>query len=360
MTLFDLDRLSAAQALVRAHVPPTPQYAWPLLAEAIGASAAVVKHENHTPAGAFKLRGGLVFMDALRRSRPDVVGVVTATRGNHGQSIAFAGRVVGLPVTVVVPHGNSPEKNDAMRAWGAELVEAGHDFSAAAEHARALAAERGLEMVPSFHPDLVAGVATYAHELFAEFDDLHAVYVPIGLGSGICGVITVRDLLGLPTEVVGVVAAAAPAAKQSFDAGRVVASDSAATFADGVAVRVPDPLATEVIRTGAARVLAVSEDAIAEAVRVLHRTTHTMAEPAGAVALAGAMSEPDAVAGRRVAVVVTGGNVDTDVHAAILSGRTPPPPIRGFPATRGRPSSEPARRPSDGRKPSGGGGQASA
>jgi threonine dehydratase len=212
-----------------------------------------------------------------------------------------------------------------MRAFGADLVEAGHDFSEAVLHAGELAAANGWEMVPSFHPDLVLGVATYAHELLTAFDDLQTVYVPIGLGSGICGVITVRDLLGLPTEVVGVVAANAPAAKLSFEAGRPISSESAATFADGVAVRVPDERATAIIHAGAARVIDVSEDDIAEAVRLLHRTTHAMAEPAGAVALAGAVRDGDVISGGRIAVVVTGGNVDTDMHATILSGHTPPP-----------------------------------
>jgi threonine dehydratase len=180
-------------------------------------------------------------------------------------------------------------------------------------------------MVDSFHPDLVLGVATYARELFEGAGPLDAVYVPIGLGSGICGVITVRDLLGLPTEVVGVVAERAPTYLRSFEAGRPVATERADTFADGVACRVPEEQALAVIAKGAARVIAVPEDAIAEAVRVLHRTTHNTVEPAGAVALAGAFAERDAIAGRRVSVVVTGGNVDTDVHAAVLAGHTPPP-----------------------------------
>jgi threonine dehydratase len=322
--MFTLDELDGAGALVHAHVPPTPQFAWPLLAAEVGAEV-VVKHENHTPAGAFKVRGGLVYLDRLLRERPGVRGLVSATRGNHGQSLAYAGRVHGVPVTIVVPHGNSVEKNAAMRAFGADLIEHGHDFQAAREHARRLAVERGLEMVDSFHRALVLGVATYARELFDAVADLDVVYVPIGLGSGICGMITVRDLLGLRTDIVGVVAEGAPTYLRSIEAGHAVPSERADTFADGVACRVPDEHALAVITTGAARVVAVSDDAIAEAVRILHRTTHNTAEPAGAAALAGALAERDLIAGRRVGVILTGGNVDIDVHAAVLSGHTPRP-----------------------------------
>jgi threonine dehydratase len=323
-TLFTLDELDRAGELVHAHVPPTPQFAWPLLAAELG-TPVVVKHENHTPVGAFKVRGGLVHVDRLRRERPDVRGIISATRGNHGQSLAFAGRVHDMPVVIVVPRGNSVEKNAAMRALGAELIEHGHDFQAAREHARQVALERGLEMVDSFHRDLVLGVATYAHELFGAEPDLDVVYVPLGLGSGVCGLITVRDLLGLCTEIVGVVAEAAPTYLHSVAAGRPVPSERADTFADGVACRVPVEHAISIIVAGRARVIAVDDDATAEAIRVLHRTTHNTAEPAGAIALAGAMAERDALAGRRVGVILTGGNVDADVHAAVLSGITPRP-----------------------------------
>jgi threonine dehydratase len=322
--MFTLADVEKAESIVYAAMPPTPQYAWPLLAQKTGCEL-WVKHENHTPVGAFKVRGGLVHVDRLRRERPDVRGIVSATRGNHGQSLAFAGRVHEMPVVIVVPYGNSVEKNAAMRALGAELIEHGHDFQAAREHARQVAIDRGLEMVDSFHRDLVLGVATYAHELLRAEPDLDVVYVPLGLGSGICGLITVRDLLGLRTEIVGVVAEGAPTYVHSLAAGRPVPSERADTFADGVACRVPVELAITIIAAGHARVIAVDDDATAEAIRVLHRTTHNTAEPAGAIALAGAMAERDALSGRRVGVILTGGNVDADVHAAVLSGRTPPP-----------------------------------
>jgi threonine dehydratase len=320
-TVADLD---AAEALVRRHVPPTPQYAWPLLAEEVGAET-WVKHENHTPTGAFKVRGGLVYMAHLAARTEPVAGVVTATRGNHGQSIAYAGTAHGVPVTIVVPHGNSPEKNAAMEGFGGELIVHGRDFQEAREFAAALAVARGLEMVPSFHPDLVVGVATYARELFTAAGELDTVYVGVGMGSGICGLIGVRDLLGLRTEIVGVVADQAPATKLSFAAGSVVTTESAATFIDGVACRVPDADAIAAIVAGAARVVSVSEDACAEAIRLLLRTTHNLAEPAGAVALAGLLAERDRAAGMRVAVIQSGGNLDSPLLAQILAGGTPTP-----------------------------------
>ena len=319
---FDAEQLDWAAEIVARRVPATPQYAWPLLSEAVGAEV-WVKHENHTPTGAFKVRGGLVYVERLRVQRPEVTGIVSATRGNHGQSLAFAGTAVGLGVTIVVPEGNSPDKNTAMRAFGAELIVHGHDFQAAREHAAVLAAERGLEMVASYHPDLVLGVATYARELFAAAGELDAVYVPVGLGSGISGVIGVRDLLGLSTEVIGVVADQAAATALSVAAGRVIATDTAATFVDGVACRVPEAEAIDVIARGAARVLTVSEDGAAEAMRVLYRSTHNVPEPAGALALAGLLKERSTMSGRRVAVVQTGGNADTGLLTEVLSGRTP-------------------------------------
>jgi threonine dehydratase len=323
--MFTLDQLRAATDVVRAVVPPTPQYAWPLLAERLGAPGAEVwvKHENATPAGAFKVRGGLVYVDRLVRERPEVRGLISATRGNHGQSIAIAGTRAGLPVTVVVPHGNSPDKNAAMRAWGAELIEHGHDFQAAREHAAALAGARGLEMVPSFHLDLVLGVATYGLELFEAVPPLDAVYVPIGMGTGACGLVAARDALGLSTEIVGVVAEQAPATALSFEAGRVVTTDRADTFIDGVACRVPDAEAIELIARGCSRIVSVSEDACAEAMRVLLETTHQLPEPAGAVATAAMLHDADRLAGRRVATVMTGGNLDAPLLREVLAGRTP-------------------------------------
>ncbi|HEV3069331.1 MAG TPA: threonine dehydratase [Streptosporangiaceae bacterium] len=314
--------LDLAAGIVGRWVPPTPQYVWPLLAEYAGAEV-WVKHENHTPTGAFKVRGGLVYAERLRAGRPEVKGVVSATRGNHGQSLAFAGRAAGIGVTIVVPEGNSPDKNAAMRGFGAELIVHGRDYQSSREHASEIGAQRGLETVPPFHPDLVLGVATYARELFGAAGELDAVYVPVGMGTGICGIIGVRDLLGLRTEVIGVVAAQAPAMALSFQAGRAVTTETAHTFVDGVACRVPDPGAVAAINAGAARVLAISEDDAAQAMRVLFTTTHNVPEPAGALALAGLLAERSRVAGQRVAVIQTGGNADTGLLLQVLAGQTP-------------------------------------
>jgi threonine dehydratase len=319
---FTLEELDAAVAIVRQHMAPTPQYAWPLLAEMTGTET-WVKHENHTPAGAFKVRGGLVYMARLAARADRPAGVITATRGNHGQSIAFAGRAHGIPVTIVVPEGNSPEKNAAMRAFGAELIVHGRDFQESREFAAKLGAERGLETVPSFHDDLVVGVATYARELFDAAGQLDTVYVGVGMGTGICGLIGVRDLLGLRTEIVGVVAEQAPSTKLSFEAGTVVPTDAAATFIDGVACRLPDAAAIDRIVAGASRIIAVSEDGCADAIRILLRTTHNLAEPAGAIGLAGLLTERDRAGGKRVAVIQTGGNLDSPLLATILAGHTP-------------------------------------
>ena len=320
--MFTLADLESVLPIVRAALPPTPQYAWPLLKARTGVDV-IVKHENHTPIGAFKARGGLVHLERVKRDEPQARGVITATRGNHGQSLAFAGARVGLPVTVVVPHGNATEKNAAMRAFGAELIEHGRDFDEAKEAAVRIAAERGLTFAPSFHRDFVVGVATYAWELFGAVDEIDTVYVPIGLGSGICGVIGTRDALGLKTKVVGVVSAAANAYRLSFTAGRVIPTNSAATFADGMAVRVPDAAALEIIRRGAERVVEVDDDEVAEAIRILFSATHNCAEGAGAAALAALMQERDRLQGRRAAVVLTGGNIDRAWMAEVLAGGTP-------------------------------------
>jgi threonine dehydratase len=319
---FSLDELHAAASLVHARMPATPQYAWPLLKERAGFEI-VVKHENHTPTGAFKVRGGFVYMDRLRRERPEVKGVVSATRGNHGQSIALAARHAGVPATIVVPLGNAREKNAAMRAFGAELIEEGRDFDAAREVARRIAAERGYEMVPSFHPDLVTGVATYALELFSAHRDLDRVYVPIGMGSGICGLIRTRDLLGLRTEIVACVAATADASARSMEAGYIVQGNSAATFADGMATRSPDPAAFAIYATGATHAVRLSEEEIADAIRIYHTDTHNMAEGAGAAPLAAALKEREANLGRKVGVILCGGNIDLDVFRVIAAGGTP-------------------------------------
>jgi threonine dehydratase len=322
--MFTLEDLEAAAALVHARFGPTAQYAWPLLAKRTGVDV-IVKHENHTPAGAFKIRGGIVYFDRMKRERPHVKGVVSATRGNHGQSLAYAGGRAGVPVTIVVPRGNSVEKNAAMRAFGAELIEHGADFDEAREHAAKLAEERGYEFGASFQRDLVLGVATYAWELFTGVPDIDTVYVPIGLGSGICGLIMARDLLGLKTKIVGVVSENAQAYKMSVEAGHVVTTNSARTFADGMAVRVPSADALAIIAKGAERIITVSDDEVAGAMRAYFEDTHNVAEGAGAAPLAGLMQERAAMGGKRVAVILCGGNVDTGVFAEVLAGKTPVP-----------------------------------
>jgi threonine dehydratase len=307
--MFTLSELEAALALVHQSFPGTPQYAWPLLAERTGTEV-WVKHENHTPNGAFKIRGGLVYAERLRRERPHVRGIISATRGNHGQSLAWAGRRYDVAVTVVVPHGNSVEKNAAMRAIGAHLVEHGDDFEMARDEAARLAATEGLEFAPSFAPDLVKGVATYSLELFRAVPKLDALYVPIGLGSGICGAIMTRDLLGLDTEIVGVQTAGAPPYARSFAEGRMIAVNRADTFADGMAVRQPDPEAFAIIHAGAARIVTVSDDEIADAIRAYWTDTHNLVEGAGAAPLAALMQERQRMAGKRVGLVISGGNID--------------------------------------------------
>jgi threonine dehydratase len=322
MPLFTLDELESAVATVRSFVPPTPAYAWPLLGQRVGATV-IVKHENHTPTGSFKARGGLVYVDGLCRANPRPKGVVTATRGNHGQSVALVAARHGVPAVLVVPEGNSTEKNAAMAAFGGELVTAGKDFDESRVVAAKIQEERGYHYVPSFHRDLVRGVATYALELFKAHADLDAVYVPIGMGSGICGLITVRDLLGLKTEIVGVVAEKAPAFATSFAAGRPIPTDLVATFADGLACGDPQADAFAIVKQGAARVVAVSEDEIAEAIRIYYTTTHNLAEGAGAAPLAALLRDKTRYAGKRVGLVLSGGNIDMPVFAQILRGETP-------------------------------------
>lgn len=322
MPLFTLDELEAATAIVRSLVPPTPAYAWPLVARRTGIDV-VVKHENHTPTGSFKARGGLVYVDSLRRAGSLPKGLVTATRGNHGQSVALAAARLRLPAVIIVPEGNSAEKNAAMEAFGGELVTAGKDFDESRVIAAQIQHERGYHFVPSFHRELVKGVATYAHELFSSHPDLDVVYVPIGMGSGICGLITMRDLLGLKTEIVGVVAANAPAFALSFESGRIVSTKTARTFADGMACREPQAEPFDIIRKGAARVVKVSEDEIAEAVRMLFTATHNTAEGAGAAPLAALLKEKERYQGKRAGIILSGGNIDMPVFAQILRGETP-------------------------------------
>jgi len=320
--MFTRPELDAAHALIGATLAPTPAIAWPLLAARAGTEV-WVKHENHLPTGAFKVRGGLVFMDAHRRGGGG--GIVTATRGNHGQSLAFAGRRAGVPVTIVVPHGNSREKNAAMTGYGATLIEHGADFDAARAHAGVLARDCGLLLVPSFHPALVQGVATWALELFSAVPELDTVYVPIGMGSGICGAILVRDMLGLRTEIVGVQSAGAPAYARSFQEGRLVALDSATTHADGMATRIPDPAALAIIQAGAARVITVTDDEVAEAICAYWTDTHNLAEGAGAAPLAGLMQERGRMKGRRVGLPLCGGNIDLALFRSWVLGTLPHP-----------------------------------
>lgn len=315
---FSLADIEAAAALVHGAVPPTATIHWPLLSARAG-SEVWVKHENHTRLGAFKVRGGLVYVDRLLASGQIPAGIIAATRGNHGQSVAFAARRAGLRAVIVVPHGNSAEKNAAMQALGGELVEHGSDFIAALEHSRRLAAQENLHPMPSMHPWLVLGVASYALEMFRDAPPLDAVYVPIGLGSGICGTIAVRDALGLKTEVIGVVAERAAGYALSYQAGKPVATNSADTIADGLAVRVPDPAAVAAINRGAARIVTVSDAEIRAAMRHYHTDTHNTAEPAGAAPLAALLKEGDAMAGKRVALILSGANVDAALLAQALS-----------------------------------------
>jgi threonine dehydratase len=319
---FSLGNLEAAARQVYRYMPPTAQYAWPLLGEELG-SELWVKHENHTPTGAFKVRGGITFMDWLRAEHPDCRGIVTATRGNHGQSQALAASRLGLAAHIVVPRGNAREKNEAMRSFGARLTEYGADFDEARQEAQRIAVAENLFLVPPFHPSLVVGVASYALELCRAVADIDRLYVPIGCGSGICGVISARDALGLKTEVIGVVSTEATAAQQAFASGVPVSTSSARTFADGMAVRAVIPEALSIYRRGAERVIAVSDDEIAEAMRVYFRCTHNVSEGAGAAPLAAAMQEKALNKGARIAVILCGGNVDSDVFQTVLAGHTP-------------------------------------
>lgn len=313
-----LEELEDASELIYRHLQPTPQIAWPLLAERCGCEV-WVKHENHTPIGAFKVRGGLIYLARLMEREPDVAGVITATRGNHGQSVALAARLSGMPCTIVVPEGNSREKNNAMRAFGAELIVEGHDFQAAAEFTAGLAEERGYHFIPSFHEDLFTGVGTYALEFFRAVPELDAVYVPIGMGSGICGIISARDALGLKTDIIGVAAEQASAYALSFRQGGPVSTNSADTIADGMACRVPNPDALEIIIKGASRVLTVGEDEITRAMQHYFTDTHNVAEGAGAAPLAGLLQERDQMAGKKIGLILSGGNVDSNVFRDVLA-----------------------------------------
>ncbi len=312
-----LQQLERAAALVYRSMPPTPQYRWPLLEARVGTTV-WVKHENHTPTGAFKVRGGLVYLDELCRAEGKPNGVISATRGNHGQSVGFAARQYGIPSTVVVPVGNSVEKNAAMRSLGVEVIEQGHDFQAASEIADEIATTRTWHRFPSFHPLLVRGVGTYALELFRAVPDLDTVYVPVGMGSGLCGVIAARDALGLNTRVVAVVSEGAPAFALSFKEARVVSHEVTTRVADGMACRTPVEEALAIARGGTERVVLVSDEEVEAAIRALFADTHNTAEGAGAAALAALMREKERMRGRKVAVVLSGGNIDTGSFSDIL------------------------------------------
>jgi threonine dehydratase len=316
-----LIEVQEAAAFVGRFLSPTPQYEWPILSQEAGCEL-WIKHENHTPTGSFKMRGGLVYLDWLRRSHPEVNEVVTATRGNHGQSIAFAAQRLGLRAVVVVPHGNSREKNAAMRALGAELIEHGHDFHDADAHADELSASRKVHRVLSFHPLLVRGVASYALELFQAVPQLDLVYVPIGWGSGAAGLAAVRNALGLKTKIIAVVSAEAPSYARSILAGRIVDISPRTRIADGIAVARPHRGAFELVRNEIERVVEVSDDRVEAAMRAYFRATHNVAEGAGAAALAAVFQECTQIGRRRVAAVLTGGNVDSDVYCRVLTNRS--------------------------------------
>jgi len=312
-----LDNLEAAASLIYQSMPPTPQYRWPLLEARVGTTV-WVKHENHTPTGAFKVRGGLVYLDELCRTGANPDGVISATRGNHGQSVGFAARQYGIPAAVVVPFGNSVEKNAAMRSLGVEVIEQGHDFQAAAEVADKIAMDRGWHRFPSFHPLLVRGVGTYALELFRAVPDLDTVYVPVGMGSGVCGVIAARDALRLHTRVVAVVSERAPAFALSYEQGRLVSHDATTRIADGMACRTPVEATLAIARRGVERVVLVSDDEVESAMRALFSDTHNTAEGGGAAGLAALLQEKERMRGRKVAVVLSGGNVDSSLFSAVL------------------------------------------
>ena len=323
MMLPSLDQIREAQTLIYRYMPPTPQYTWPLINQRLGAEA-WIKHENHTPVGAFKLRSALVLVTWLKQMQPSLTGVVAATRGNFGQGVAMAARLLGLKAVIVVPHGNSVEKNRATIAQGAELVEHGQDFQASLEFARELARERSLAMIESFHERLAWGTGAYALELFQAAPLLDRIYVPIGMGSSICGVAAARNALQLRTEIVGVTSAACPAYALSFRERKLVEAPARTRIADGMACRTPNLQALEVIWDNVSRIVEVSDEEIAEAMAIYYRDTHNVAEGAGAASLAAALKEKLALVGKRVGIVLTGGNVDRETFVAALTGAFQP------------------------------------
>jgi threonine dehydratase len=319
---FDTAELEEAAQLVHGVIAPTPLYAWPKLQARTGCRVRV-KHENHTPTGAFKVRGGLVYLHRLRQAQPSVTGVISATRGNHGQSIAFAARRNAVRATIYLPHGNSPDQNASIEAFGAQVVQFGRDFDEARQEAHRVAAATGLHFVPSYHRDLVLGVASYALEIFRSTPVPDAVYVGVGMGSGICGLIAARDALGLQTEIIGVCASGAPATALSFAAGEAVRTEAARTFADGLATRDPDPLAIQMICRGAARIVQLTEDQIASAVRHYFDDTHQVVEGAGAAPLAALLQERQCMENKEVVLIASGGNIERERFLQVLAGSTP-------------------------------------
>lgn len=320
--MFTRSEVDAGRQTVYAVMPPTPQYAWPLLRQRLGVKV-WVKHENHTPAGAFKVRGGLTYFSQLAKDQPGLAGVACATRGNHGQSIGYGARKYGFPATIVVPHGNSVEKNAAMKVLGATLLEHGDDFQSAREYAIGLAAERKLHMVPSYHRDLVLGVMSYWVEFFESFpkgEEPEVAYVPIGQGSGFCAAAAARAHTGVKTKLVGVVSAHATTYLDSFRAGRIVEAPVTTVLADGMACRLADAEALETVLKEAEDIVAVTDEQVAEAMRILFADTHNVAEGAGAAALAAVIQSKDKLQGRNVGIALTGGNVDTDMFAKVLAG----------------------------------------
>ena len=320
MNILMLSSLDQAANIVYQHMLPSPQLQWPLLSQHCGCEV-WIKHENHNPTGAFKVRGGLVYLENLLVHEPDVTGIVTATRGNHGQSIAFAAARHRVKAVIVVPEGNNPEKNLSMQALGAELIVHGKDFDEAIPYTEVLAAERQLHRMPSFHMDLVSGVATYALEFFRAQPGLKRVYVPIGLGSGICGMVCARNALGLETEIIGVVSGNADCYAQSFAAGHCIETTTANTLADGMAVRVPNVEALEIIKANVTRIVSVDDEQILSAMSLYFSNTHNIAEGAGAAPLAALLKEKDLNSGVKVGLVLSGGNVDRGLYLRALSNQ---------------------------------------
>jgi len=317
INLPTLDEIAEAQKLVYALMSPTPQISWPLLNQKLEASV-WVKHENHTPIGAFKARSAVAYAAELFRNADGIKGMITATRGNHGQSVALAGQRFKVPVTIVVPYGNSIEKNTAMRSQGAHLIEFGKDFQESREHAEKLAQEQGLHFVPNYHHGIVKGVATYWMELFSAIPDLDRAYVPVGMGSGICAACAVRNGMNLKTKIVGVVSEGAPAHALSFEARRKIEAPVTTLIADGMACRLPDEEALEIMLRYVDHIVQVSDDEIRNAMRIYFSDTHNVVEGAGAAALAAALKEKRSFRGKRIALIATGGNVDREVFAQVL------------------------------------------